>query len=108
MAFIRKKTVEMDGVSVPVSPLLSREVDEFLSNQLEVLKNTEKPAAERFEAMKTLWLGFIVAGLNQAGAEPKFTIERLHAEFDKVFLEKLRAEIMQMSGIGVVGEVKAP
>lgn len=106
MAFIRKKTIEMDGVSVTIAPLLSGQADEFLTKQKEIL-NGSGEAKE--SALRDLWLDFIAIGLSQGmGPESKFTAKSVQEDFDKVFLERVRLEIMEMSGIGVVGEAKTP
>ena len=112
MPFIRKRTIEMDGVSVIIAPMLSIEVDEFLAKQQEVLSKNGDNGEEvkKFESLRQSWLDLIVRGLNRGAGNKssEFTIENIQKDFDKVFLERIRNEIMDMSGIGVAGEVKPP
>jgi hypothetical protein len=111
MPFIRKKTIEMDGVSVTIAPLLSIEVDEFLAEQQKTLSsNGDGEEVKKFESLRKSWLDVIARGLNRGAGNnaAEFTVESIQKDFDKVFLERIRTEIMDMSGIGVAGEVKPP
>ena len=116
MAFIRKKIVSMDGISIAISPLLCKEADAFLTKQQEIVAS-EDPIDEKVKKLGETWLQFIADGLNTAAAtgptpakkENEFTVDKLQGEFDKVFLDLLKTEIADMSGIGIQkGGVQAP
>lgn len=115
MPYFRKHLVTLDGISIPVSPLLMCEGEEFFSTQRTV-RDTEEFKAATFEArnqaMKDkLWYPMIAKSLNRATGSEKFSPESLEKEFDGKFLELLKAAICEESGIrlGVpAGETTAP
>lgn len=112
MAFVRKKSIEMDGVTVVIAPLFSKQVDEMLSEQVRILDQTEIPTEEKVRALSRSWMQMIADGLNNAnGVDPdhRYTSENIHEQFDKVMLKRLKDEIAEMSGMGISeGEAKAP
>ena len=119
MAF-RKKTIEMDGVSVVISPFSCAQADEFFTVQKEFFADEKNKALKGHEytmaIRKALVTPFLLYGLNNALKDggpdvvSPYTDERLQKEFDMVFLTRIEREIFEMSGIllTVPGEVKAP
>lgn len=108
MSFTRKKTVEMDGMSVSVAPLTCAQTDEFLATQEEIVSQSDLDVKAKSEKLEKLWFKFVVDGMNNADPDLKMTIERLRSEMDKVLASKLKEEIMAMSGIAIRGEVQTP
>ena len=117
MSFTRKKQIEMDGVSITIAPLVSKDIDVLLEKQLAIFSDKESPLDQKAKSLGETWFQMIADGLNNAnGVDPehKFTAENVQTQFDKRLLKKLKDEIADMSGIEIrdkeisnTGEAKA-
>jgi len=94
----------MDGLEVEVGPLMCGEADEFLAKQAECLASSP-PDLKKLEHAH---YQFVCDGYNNANPDAKMTVERLRAEFDKVFIDEMLREIQAMSGLAPKGEARSP
>jgi hypothetical protein len=113
MAFVRRRTVEVDGASIEVAPLTCEQMEQFLDTQKKIIESDESNT-EKVSKLDSLWFKFVACGLNNAlnGASTEatqFSEERLRKEFDKpsVMLH-LKPVIMDMTGIFEKGQISAP
>jgi transcriptional accessory protein Tex/SPT6 len=110
----RIRVVEMDGVSVKISPLTYDEAEQYINEgkalfekQIALDKNTDKLEPEQLqkaiEEMQERWanrtLETVVRALNKAGAEPSWDVKKLRGEFDMEFIKRVYREFMDMSGM---------
>ncbi|SRR6266404_8376127 len=111
----RTKTIEIDGATFIIGALSLGQVEEFLTKQREALGRDEKgqpregvmPSEQK---LKVIWREFICTGLNN-GTNPQngdaWTPEKLVAEIDLISFDRLRAELLDFSGLKDSGE-KSP
>ncbi|SRR6266481_1547490 len=102
--YTRKKTVEMDGVSISIAPLTCGQADSFLDEQQLIVADLsgtkdDQEIKKQAKRLEKLWYQFICDGLNNANPDAKFSVERLKAEFDKPFIQLLLETIKEMSGL---------
>lgn len=111
--YTRKKEVTLDNISITVSPLTCGQADSFLEEQTNIIKEAALAApedrAKYASKIEKLWYQFVVDGINNASNEStsKWTVERLRAELDKVFIQLLLETIKEMSGLVTKGETQA-
>ena len=109
---MRRKPVEMDGCAMAISPLTMAQVEEHLRDREAVIKDIdpENIPQETMDKLNMLWRKFVCYGLNNAqngsGGEPPWTPERVLHEIDLLMFAKLRADLLEFSGLKQ-GEVKA-
>lgn len=96
MSFVRKRTVEMDGVEVIVAPLTCAQGEQFLSDQAECVKDPDNP--DRTRLLRNAYQ-LVADGLNNANPDAKLSVERVKAEMDSMLINKLAETIMEMSGL---------
>jgi|SRR5271157_6076861 len=106
---MRKRSVEMDGEKLTISPLTLKEVEEHLRERDEIVGGLEEGQPipkDVLEKLNILWRKFISFGLNNAQRDESFVVvgtewnEQLVFErIDLKMLDKLRTELLVFSGL---------
>lgn len=96
--------VGLDNVSVNIAPLTCGQTELYLKNQKATSKIED--AEQKSIRLSELAYGMVADGLNNVGEE-KWTVERVRAEFDKVFAAKIQSKIIDESGL-VIPNLESP
>jgi len=113
MAFIRKKSVTLDGVTVILGSVLSCEAESLISKQREIIDQADVQPIDKLKALGETWEHFLVDSLNRGGSKTPegatWDTKNIHEQFDKGCLAWLKDQAMDMNGIGLrKGEATAP
>lgn len=94
--FLRTRTVTLEGGDqIIIGELAWGQIEEFLVAQKDALE--PKPDALK---LQTAWRNFICTSLNNAGADPKWTAERIPAEMSLAAIQTVQREILELNGMG--------
>jgi len=118
VAFIRKRSVTLDEVTVKIAPLFSKQVEDFLAQQDKILDSVDLPVEQKAKSMERLWLQLVATSIDNAARDGNFEPRALLEEFDPekllslydktLCLDFLKSEIMKMSGMAERGRITGP
>ncbi|HKT10646.1 MAG TPA: hypothetical protein VJW77_02350 [Terriglobia bacterium] len=112
--FTRKRTFQLDGVELQISPLTAVQAENHLRKDAALIEEfrSEQGNGQNFkplfEKRQRLILELIMHGLNNASPEMPVTVEQLKAEADNVLIDKLQEAIMELSGLRYVTPESPP
>ena len=109
---MQKKELTLHGQTYTFSPLSLLQVKTFLESQRAALgfnKKGDKVDEANREELEKGWRDFLCMGLNNAGKGVEefvpWTPDRILDEFDMIFFDRLRDELLEFSGLKNDGTV---